>query len=76
MRKKKLKRELRVLTKRHEQLEEAHRKLALHVDVIGVAVRSRNQVPEGDLDEAVRGVHDLNGSARRAKDLIAQSSPG
>ena len=60
MRKKRLKRELRALSKSHERLEQAHRQLATHAEVIAVAVRSPDLVPEADLDAAIAGIHELN----------------
>jgi hypothetical protein len=61
--KKRLERELRALAVRHEQLEEAHRRLSLHVEVIALALRSPDHVPQSDLEDAITGVHELNGSA-------------
>ena len=60
MRKKRLERELRALSEQHERLQEAHRRLAAHTEVIAVAVRSPDLVPQADLDEAIAGVHALN----------------
>jgi hypothetical protein len=60
MGKKQLKRELRALAESHGQLQEAHRRLAAHAEVIAVAVRSPDVVPETDLDDAIAGIHELN----------------
>lgn len=60
MSKKRLERDLRDLAERHERLEQAHRKLAAHIGVIAVAVRSPDLVPQADLDDAISGVHELN----------------
>lgn len=60
--KKQLKRELRALVRRHEQLERAQRRLAAHAEVVAVAVRSPDLVPPGDLDAAIAGIHELNGA--------------
>lgn len=62
MKKKKIKRELRRMTARQETLELAQRRLAAHIEVIAVAVRSPDRVPQVDLDNAIAGVHDLNGA--------------
>ena len=59
MRKKQLKRELRALADRHGQLEQAQRRLAAHAEVIAVALRSPDAVPQADLDNAVAGIHQL-----------------
>jgi hypothetical protein len=60
MRKKRLKRELRTLAERHRELEQAQRKLAAHAEVIAVALRSPDAVPQADLDNAVAGIHELS----------------
>jgi hypothetical protein len=60
MRKKQLKRELRELADSHEDLRRAHRQLATHAEVIAVAVRSPDLVPQSDLDDAIAGIHELN----------------
>jgi hypothetical protein len=57
---KRLKRELRALAERHDRLERAHRRLAAHTEVIGVALRAPDRVSQTDLDDAIDGVHDLN----------------
>ena len=57
--KKRLKGELRALAERHERLEQTHRRLAAHIEVIAVAVRSPDLVPEADLDDAIAGLHEL-----------------
>ena len=62
MKKKRLKRELRELAKRHDELEEAHRRLATHVSVIALAVRTPDRVPEQDLDGAIVGLTTLSES--------------
>jgi hypothetical protein len=62
VRKKRLEQELRALAGRHEQLEQAHRLLAAHAEVIAVAVRSPAAVPQSDLDDAIAGLHALNGA--------------
>jgi hypothetical protein len=66
MRKKRLKRELRALIRRHEQLEETQRRLATHAEVIAVAVRSPDLVPQTDLDDAIAGIHRLNAAPRES----------
>ena len=60
MGKKRLKRELRALAERQDELERAHRRLAAHAEVIAVAVRSPDLVLQSDLDDAIAGVHGLN----------------
>ena len=60
MKKKRLERELRALAERHEQLERAHRQLAVHAEVIAVAVQSPATVPASDLEDAIAGIHELN----------------
>jgi hypothetical protein len=45
VRKKTIKRELRGLSERYAQLELAHRRLAAHLEVIALAVRSPDRVP-------------------------------
>jgi hypothetical protein len=60
VRKKRLKRELRALADNHSQLEQAHRRLAAHAEVIAIAVRSPDAVPQRDLDNAVAGIHELS----------------
>lgn len=60
MGKKRLKRKLDALAESHEQLQQAHRRLAAHTEVIAVALRSREVVPESDLDDAIAGIHELN----------------
>jgi hypothetical protein len=60
MGKKLLKRELRALAQRHKQLEQSQRQLAIHSEVIAVAVRSPDLVPQADLDAAIAGIHELN----------------
>jgi hypothetical protein len=60
MGKKRLKRELRALAESHEQLQEAHRRLAVHTEVVAVAVRSGDRVPQSDLDDAIAGIHELS----------------
>ena len=66
MRKKQLKRELRALARRHEQLEQTQRRLATHAEVIAVAVRSPDLVPQTDLDDAIAGIHRLNAASRES----------
>lgn len=61
VKKKRLKRELRALAERQDQLEQASRVLAAHSAVIAVAVRTPERVPHGDLDASIAGVHELNG---------------
>ena len=60
MGKKRLKRKLRALAESHEQLQQTHRRLAAHTEVIAVAVRSPDRVPQADLDDAIAGIHELN----------------
>jgi hypothetical protein len=60
VRKKRLKRELRALADDHSRLEQAHHRLAAHAEVIAIAVRSPNAVPQTDLDNAVAGIHELS----------------
>jgi hypothetical protein len=62
VRKKTIKRELRGLSERYAQLELAHRRLAAHLEVIALAVRSPDRVPQHDLDTAIAGVHALSGA--------------
>ena len=69
MGKKRLKRKLRALAESHEQLQQAHRRLAVHTEVIAVAVRSPDRVPQADLDDAIAGIHALNAA-------LADSSAG
>ena len=57
MKKKRLKRELRTLAKKYDELEDAHRRLATHVSVIALAVRTPDRVPEQDLDDAIAGLN-------------------
>jgi hypothetical protein len=61
VRKKRLKRELRALAESHRRLEQAQRRLAMHAEVIAVALRSPDAVPQADLDNAVAGIHELSG---------------
>jgi hypothetical protein len=61
--KKRLKRKLRTLAESHADLERAHRRLAAHTEVLAIAVRSADHVPQRDLDEAVAGIHELTESA-------------
>lgn len=60
MGKKRLKRKLQALAESHEQLQQAHRRLAAHTEVVALAVRSADHVPPADLDDAIAGIHDLN----------------
>jgi hypothetical protein len=55
--KKKLRRELHALAVRHDSLADAVRRLAAHTDVLAVAVRSPDAVPEADLDTAISGIN-------------------
>jgi hypothetical protein len=59
VKKKRIKRDLETLIERHEQLEEAQRRLATHAEVLALAVRSPERVPESDLDNAIAGLHQL-----------------
>jgi hypothetical protein len=61
MKKKRLKRELRALAQRQEQLEEAQRRLTAYTEVIAVAIRTPERVPQRDLDTAIAAMHELNG---------------
>lgn len=36
------------------------KRLAAHVEVLGVALRSRDAVPAGDLDDAIEGLGELH----------------
>ena len=60
MKKKRIKRELRALAESHRALEQAHRRLATHAEVIAVAVHSPALVPASDLQDAIAGIHELN----------------
>ena len=60
MKKKRLKRELSALVEEHEELVAAQRRLATHAVVIALAVRSRDRVPEHDLDDAIAGLQELS----------------
>lgn len=59
VKKKQLKRELRVLAERQRNLERAHRQLAVHAEVVAVAVHSPALVPASDLQAAIAGIHEL-----------------
>lgn len=41
------------------ELEQALRRLAIHAEVVALAVRSPNRIPEEDLDGAIEGIHKL-----------------
>lgn len=69
MKKKRLKRELRALAESHEQLKQAHRRLATHAEVIAVAVHSPAIVPASDLEDAIGGIHELTESFASEKPL-------
>jgi hypothetical protein len=74
MRKKRLKRELRALTKSHQELVRAHRQLATHAEVVAVAVRSPDLIPRSDLDDAIAGIHELNAASPAPGFRAAQQS--
>ena len=69
MKKKRLKRELRALAESHEQLKQAHRRLATHAEVIAVAVHSPAIVPASDLEDTIGGIHELTASFASEKPL-------
>ena len=69
MKNKRLKKELRALTERHEKLERAHRRLAKHAEVIAIAVHSPALVPESDLQDAITGIHELTATFASEKRL-------
>ena len=69
MKKKRLERELRALAKSHEQLRQAHRRLATHAEVIAVAVHSPAIVPASDLEDAIGGIHELTATFASEKPL-------
>lgn len=48
------------------ELAETLRRLAVHTEVVALAVRSPNRVPEEDLDAAIAGIHELTLSSREA----------
>lgn len=74
MKKKRLEQELRALAERHAELEEAHRLLATHAEVIALAVRSPDHVPEQDLDDAIAGLDALR--ERRSNSSRLTRLPG
>jgi hypothetical protein len=45
-------------------LEDALRRLAVHAEVVALAVRSPERVPEPDLDGAIAGIHELTLGSR------------
>lgn len=59
MKKRRLKRELRVLAERQRNLERAQRQLAVYAEVVAVAVHSPALVPVSDLQAAIAGIHEL-----------------
>jgi len=69
MKKKRIKRELRALAESHRALEQAHRRLATHAEVIAVAVHSPALVPASDLQDAIAGIHDLTSRFATEKTL-------
>lgn len=44
----------------HAELVALCKRLAAHVEILGVALRTREAVPAADLDEAIDGVHELH----------------
>jgi hypothetical protein len=48
------------LEARHGELVAVCRRLAAYVEVLGVAVRSREAVPADDLDDAIEGLVDVH----------------
>lgn len=69
MKKKRLEQELRALAESHQELEQAHRRLAAHAEVIAVAVHSPAIVPASDLEDAVAGIHELTANFASKKRL-------
>jgi hypothetical protein len=69
MKKKQIKRELRALAESHKELEQAHRRLATHAEVIAVAVHSPALVPASDLEDAIAGIHELSAHFASEKSL-------
>jgi hypothetical protein len=45
------------------ELKETLRRLAVHAEVVALALRSPGRVPESDLDGAIAGIHELTLSA-------------
>jgi hypothetical protein len=72
VKKKRLKRELRALSDSYARLQETHRRLVAHTEVIAVAVRSPDLVPQSDLDDAIAGIHELNGESTLARSSSAR----
>jgi hypothetical protein len=69
VKKKRIKSDLQTLAERQEQLVEAQRRLATHAEVVALALRSPERVPESDLDNAIAGLHQL--AARAPQDGYA-----
>jgi hypothetical protein len=48
------------LEAQHGELVALCRRLAAHVEVLGIALRSREAVPADDLDDAIEGLVDVH----------------
>jgi len=64
VKKKELQAQLDELADRLDDVSSACSRLASHAEVVALAVRSRESVPSGDLDDAIDGLHELYAELR------------